>query len=60
MVSFYNSFGFLIAFLVLLLIFQMLFGSKFSEMFMLLVLASMVVVNHDKVTALMQKMSGAE
>ena len=60
MVSFYNSFGFLIAFMVLLLIFQMLFGPKFSEVFMLLVLASMVVVNHEKVVKLMQSMSSAE
>lgn len=60
MVSFYNSFGFLIAFMILLLVFQMLLGSKFSEMFMLLVLASMVVVNHDKVTYLMRTMSSAE
>ncbi|MBQ7289032.1 MAG: hypothetical protein IJW78_04810 [Clostridia bacterium] len=60
MVSFYNSFGFLIAFMVLLLIFQMLFGPKFSEMFMLLVLASMVIVNHEKVIYLMRDMSNAE
>lgn len=60
MVSFYNSFGFLIAFMVLLLIFQMLLGPKFSEMFMLLVLASMVVVNHEKVVYLMRDMSSAE
>lgn len=60
MVSFYNSFGFLIAFMVLLLIFQMLFGPKFSETFMLLVLASMVVVNHEKVVKLMQNMSSAD
>lgn len=60
MVSFYNSFGFLIAFMILLLVFQMLLGSKFSEMFMLLVLASMVVVNHDKVTYLLRTMSSAE
>lgn len=57
MQSFYNSFGFLIAFMILLLIFQMMMGPKFTETFMLLVLASMVVVNSDKVEILLQNMS---
>lgn len=60
MVSFYNSFGFLIAFMVLLLVFQMMFGNAFTEYYMLLVLLSMVVVNSDKVTYLMQNFTKGE
>lgn len=46
--NFYNSFTFIISFMILVLIFQMIFGSKLVEVFLLLVLASMVVVNSDK------------
>ncbi len=48
--KFYNSFTFIITFMILVLILQMVFGSKFIEMFLLLVLASMVVVNSSKFT----------
>ena len=48
MKDFYNSFTFILTFMILVLIFQMVFGNKFIEVFLLLVLASMVVVNADK------------
>lgn len=48
MKNFYNSFSFIIAFMILLLLFNMIFGGKFVEYFLMLVLASMVVVNADK------------
>lgn len=48
MQNFYNSFSFIIAFMILLLLFNMIFGGKFVEYFLMLVLASMVVVNADK------------
>lgn len=49
MENFYNSFTFIISFMILVLVFEMMLGSKFVEMFLLLVLLSMVVVNHEKV-----------
>lgn len=48
MQNFYNSFSFIIAFMILLLLFNLLFGGKFVEYFLMLVLASMVVVNAEK------------
>ena len=48
MQNFYNSFSFIIAFMILLLLFNMVFGGKFVEYFLMLILASMVVVNADK------------
>lgn len=48
MQNFYNSFSFIIAFMILLLLFNMVFGGKFVEYFLMLVLASMVVVNAEK------------
>lgn len=48
MMNFYNSFTFIISFMVLVLFFQMVFGSKFVEYFLLLVLASMLVMNSNK------------
>lgn len=48
MKNFYNSFSFIIAFMILLLLFNMVFGGKFVEYFLMLVLASMIVVNADK------------
>lgn len=48
MKNFYNSFSFIVAFMILLLLFNMTLGSKFVEYFLMLVLASMVVVNADK------------
>lgn len=49
MQNFYNSLTFIISFMILVLIFEMIFGSKFVEMFLLLVLASMVVFNSEKI-----------
>lgn len=49
MKEFYESFSFIIAFMILLLFFNMTMGGKFVEVFLTLVLASMVVVNADKV-----------
>lgn len=48
MQNFYNSFSFIIAFMILLLLFNILFGGKFVEYFLMLVLASMAVVNAEK------------
>ena len=48
MQSFYNSFSFLLAFLILVNILNMLLGDKFTEMFLLLVLTGMVILNADK------------
>ena len=48
MQSFYNSFSFLLAFLILVNILNMFLGEKFTEMFLLLVLAGMVILNADK------------
>lgn len=49
MKNFYDSFTFIVAFMILVLIFNMLFGDKFVEMFLMLVLASMVIMNAKKV-----------
>ena len=46
--NFYDSFGFLIAFLILVNIFYMLLGASFTESFLLLVLLGMVILNADK------------
>lgn len=47
--NFYNSFSFIVSFMILVLVFEMMFGEKFVEMFLLLVLASMAVMNADKI-----------
>lgn len=49
MKEFYNSFGFIIAFMVLVMIFEMLLGEKFTQAFLLLVMASMAIFNADKI-----------
>lgn len=49
MKEFYESFSFIIAFMILLLFFNMTMGGKFVEIFLTLVLASMIVVNSDKI-----------
>lgn len=46
--GFYNSLTFMLSFMVLLVFANMGLGSKFTEKFLLLVLASMVVFNVDK------------
>lgn len=48
--GFYNSLTFMLSFMVLLVFANMAFGSKFTEKFLLLVLASMLVFNADKLT----------
>ena len=54
MKNFYNSFTFIITFMILVLLFQMVMGSKFVEYFLLLVLASMVVLNSEKFTKIFE------
>lgn len=46
--NFYNSFGFLIAFMILVNIFYMLLGASFTEGFLLLVLLGMCILNANK------------
>ena len=46
--NFYKSFTFMIAFMILLVFMNMAFGNKFTEKFLILVLASMIVFNVDK------------
>lgn len=52
MKNFYNSFSFIISFMILLLFFNMTLGGKFVEKFLLLVLASMAVLNADKIESI--------
>lgn len=47
MKTFYQDFGFVIAFMILSLIIEMSMGEKAQWYFLLLVLASMIVVNAD-------------
>ena len=44
----YKNMGFIIGFLVLVLIVQNFFGEKGSEMFVLLILLNMIILNSDK------------
>lgn len=60
MMNFYNSFTFIISFMVLVLFFQMVFGSKFVEYFLLLVLASMLVMNANKLQGIFAGISKEE
>lgn len=46
--GFYKSFTFMITFMVLLVFMEMALGNKFTEKFLILVLASMLVFNADK------------
>ena len=57
MKNFYNSFTFIITFMILVLLFQMTLGSKFVEWFLLLVLASMLVMNSEKVSYIFKGLS---
>ena len=47
--DFYNSFSFIIAFMILVMLFEMLLGEKFTQAFLILVMASMAIFNADKV-----------
>ena len=60
MMNFYNSFTFIISFMVLVLFFQMVFGSKFVEYFLLLVLASMLIINANKLQGIFAGISKEE
>lgn len=60
MMNFYNSFTFIISFMVLVLFFQMGFGSKFVEYFLLLVLASMLILNANKLQGVFAGISKEE
>ena len=53
MQKFYSNFTFMLGFMIATLILNMAFGAKFTEMFLLLVLLSMVVMNADTLTAAM-------
>ena len=48
MQNFYNNFSFLLSFMIMVNIFYMLLGPSFTEGFLLLVLAGMVITNADK------------
>lgn len=58
MSNFYNSFSFLLAFMILVNIFNMLLGEKFTEMFLLLVLLGMVLLNTDKFSTVFKGLGG--
>ena len=60
MMNFYNSFTFIISFMVLVLFFEMIFGSKFVEYFLLLVLASMLIMNANKLQGVFAGISKEE
>ena len=60
MMNFYNSFTFIISFMVLMLFFQMVFCSKFVEYFLLLVLASMLIMNANKLQGVFAGISKEE
>lgn len=60
MMNFYNSFTFIISFMVLVLFFEMVFGSKFVEYFLLLVLASMLIMNANKLQGVFAGISKEE
>lgn len=47
--NFYNNFSFLLAFMILVNIFYMLLGEKFTEGFLLLVLAGMLLTNKENI-----------
>ena len=53
--EFYNSFGFIIAFMFISVLMSALFGEKFLNKFLILVLTSQLVFNSDKATALINK-----
>lgn len=57
MKEFYKSFTFMISFMVLLVFINMGFGAKFTEKFLWLVLASMVVMNTDKLEEIAKGLS---
>lgn len=48
MQAFFEKYTFILSFSIMTLVFNMAFGAKFTEMFLLLVLLSMVVLNAEK------------
>lgn len=58
MQGFYKSFSFMLAFMVLINIFNMLLGEKFTEMFLLLILLGMAVMNVDKFSTVFKGLGG--
>lgn len=58
MSNFYNSFSFLLSFMILVNIFNMLLGEKFTEMFLLLILLGMVLLNTDKFATVFKGLGG--
>lgn len=60
MKDFYKKFTFIMAFLVATLIISMSFGGKVTEYFLLLVLASMVVMNTDKFAEITGNLGGVK
>ena len=57
--GFYNSLTFMLSFMILLVFINMGFGSKFTEKFLLLVLASMILFNADKFSELAKGLGGS-
>lgn len=57
MKEFYKSFTFIISFMVLLVFLNMGFGAKFTNKFLWLVLASMIVMNTDKLEEITKGLS---
>ena len=57
MQNFYNNFSFLLSFMIMVNIFYMLLGPSFTEGFLLLVLAGMVITNSDKFATIFKGVS---
>ena len=57
MKNFYKTFTFMISFMILLVFINMGFGAKFTEKFLWLVLASMIVMNTDTLSELTEGLS---
>lgn len=55
MKKFYSDFGFVISFMILALVIEISMGDKAQWYFLLLVLASMIVVNADDFNAFVDK-----
>lgn len=54
MKEFYQSSGFVISFLIMTLIINMGMGTDFTNMFLLLVLFSMIILNADQFISFME------
>jgi hypothetical protein len=58
--AFLHSFGFIISFIILGIVVSMIFGKKVATYFFGLVLLSMVLINADKITKLLNSSIGAK